>query len=108
MSTQMLLVRITIAKVKDTNQVNRNLSAVPVVQNDPNWTSRIWVKNAIAALESDRKSLGTRVTDWETLENGAKDYARAKIDAGRFSGPGDWDIRYVPTYDLLQGRETIP
>jgi hypothetical protein len=107
-AAQMLLVRVTFAKVEDTAQLNRTLAAVPIVQNDPSWTCRIWVKNAIAALEADGKSLGTKVTDWETLENSAQDYVRTKIDAGRFSGPGDWDPQFAPTYDLMNGMEIIP
>jgi hypothetical protein len=107
-ATQMLLVRVIFAKVEDMAQLNRTLAAVPVVQNDPSWTCRIWVKDAIAALEADRKSLGTKVTDWETLENWAKEYVRAKIDAGRFSGPGNWDSRFPPTYDLMEDKEIIP
>jgi hypothetical protein len=58
-ATQMLLVRVTFAKVEDTAQLNRTLAAVPIVQNDLSWTCRIWVKDAIAALVADGKSLGT-------------------------------------------------
>jgi hypothetical protein len=101
----MLLVRVTFAKVEDMAQLNRTLAAVPIVQNDLSWTCRIWVKDAIAALVADGKSLGTQVSDWEKLEDFAKQYAREKIDAGRFSKPGDWNPQFAPTYDLMEDNE---
>ena len=66
--TSMLLGRIMIAKVTNSAQLHSTLAAVPIVQDDPSWTCRIWVKDAISALEADRKSLGTRITDWTTIE----------------------------------------
>jgi hypothetical protein len=44
----------------------------------------------------------------DTLETFAKEYVKAKKDAGRFAGQGPWDLKYPSTYDLLQDREIAP
>lgn len=106
--TSMLLGRIMIAKVTDNTQLRRTLAAVPVVQHDPLWTCRIWVKNAIAALEADRKSLGTRVTNWTTIEQIANDYINRKRAQRRYDGSRVWAPGTVPTFDLLENKESIP
>ncbi|KAI9371874.1 hypothetical protein BJX61DRAFT_543276 [Aspergillus egyptiacus] len=59
--TSMLLGRILIAKVTNGEQLRSTLAAVPIVQNDKSWTCRIWVKNAVAALEADRKTAAATV-----------------------------------------------
>jgi hypothetical protein len=61
--TSMLLARVMIGKVVDEARLSTTLAAVLLVQDDPAWTCRIWVRDAIAALEADGRSLGTRVTD---------------------------------------------
>jgi hypothetical protein len=45
------------------------------------------------------------VSYWKKLEDFAKQYAREKIDAGRFSKPGDWNPQFAPTYDLMKDNE---
>lgn len=72
-----------VAKITDSAQVPATLAAVPIVQNDPSWTCRIWVKDAIAALEADGRNLGTRVTLWVTIEQKAKSYIGDKRRQGR-------------------------
>ena len=64
--TSTLLVRIAIAKVTDQAQLERTLENMTLVQNDPNWNCRIWVGDALAALEGDGRSLGTKRMDWQT------------------------------------------
>lgn len=106
--TSMLLGRIMIAKVTDNAQLRSTLAAVPIVQDDPSWTCRIWVKNAIAALEADGKSLGTRNTNWTTIEQTANNYIGQKRQQRRYDGSGSWAPGTVPTFDLLENKETIP
>lgn len=44
--TRMILVRVMVAKVIKWERMLQILRAVPAVQNDPNWTCRIWVRDA--------------------------------------------------------------
>jgi hypothetical protein len=104
----MLLARVMIGKVVDGARLSVTLAAVLLVQDDPAWTCRIWVRDAIAALEADGKSLGTRVTDWERIEQMSTTYVAQKRKQGRYDGSGTWKAGTVPTYDLLEEKETIP
>lgn len=106
--TGMLLGRITIGKVTDKARLHSTLSAVPVLQNDPSWTCRIWVRGAIAALEADGRCLGTSVTSWEKIEKVAKEYIEKKRLQRRYDGSGSWSLETVPTFSLLEDREVIP
>ncbi|KAH8698376.1 hypothetical protein BGW36DRAFT_293664 [Talaromyces proteolyticus] len=105
--TNMLLGRILIAKVTNDTQLRTTLAAVPLVQDDPSWNCQVWVKNAIAALEADRKSLGTRVTDWTAIEQIANGYINRKREQRRYDGSGGWASGTVPTFDLLENRESV-
>jgi hypothetical protein len=104
----MLLGRILIAKVTDDAQLRSTLAAVPIVQDDPSWGCRIWVRDAIAALEADGKSLGTRITDWETVEQAAVRYIWQKRQQKRYDGLGSWEAGTIPTFDLLAHQEIVP
>ncbi|KAL1960641.1 hypothetical protein VTO42DRAFT_7220 [Malbranchea cinnamomea] len=106
--TRMILVRLAVAKVVHEEQMAKILRAVPVVQNNPNWTCRIWVKEALAALVANGHVLGTAVTDWTTIENTAKQYARQKKDQHRFDGKAEWDTSKVPTFDMMENKELTP
>lgn len=74
----MLLARIMIGKVVSHADMAATLAAVPHVQDNPAWTCRIWVKDAVAALEADGRSLGTRVTNWQRIEQTATDLCHTK------------------------------
>jgi hypothetical protein len=63
------------------------------------------IRHAIAALEADRKSLGTRITDWTTIEQTAN---KQKRQQRRYDGSGSWVPGTVPTFDLLENQETVP
>jgi len=105
--TQMILVRVLIAKVINVERLGEILRTVPLVQDDKDWTCRIWVRDAIARLAAEKGVLGRSVTDWATVENTAKQYVRKKKDQHRFDGTVEWDRRKVPTWDLIQKKETI-
>jgi hypothetical protein len=106
--TSMLLARVMIGKVADGAQLAATLAAVPLVQDDLAWTCRIWVRDAIAALEADRKSLGTSVTDWQRIEQTSNTYVAQKRQQRRYDGSGTWKAGTMPTYDLLEEKEVIP
>ncbi|PGH02262.1 hypothetical protein AJ80_08887 [Polytolypa hystricis UAMH7299] len=106
--TSMLLARVMIGKVANHAQLAKTLAAVPREQDNPAWTCRIWVRDAIAALEADGKSLGTRVTNWQKIEQTAKTYVARKREQRRYDGSGTWKAGTVPTYDLLEEKEVIP
>ena len=74
----MLLTRIMIGKVTNKVQLAMTFAAVPLVQYTPEWTCRIWVRDAIALLEADGRSLGTRVTGWQEIEQAANAYVARK------------------------------
>jgi hypothetical protein len=79
---------------------------VPVIQADPRWTCRIWVRNALAQLVED-DVLGTEVAmDWNEIEQACVSYVSLKKQQNRFTQtpllPG------VPTKDLIEDRETTP
>src|SRR2546423_10525284 len=42
---RMFLVRVMVAKVIKWERMLQNLRAVPTVQNDSNWTCKIWVRD---------------------------------------------------------------
>ena len=105
--TGQLLVRITIAKVEKPNRLEQLLSQVVLVQDDPNWRCRHWVRDGLLALKTDGKSLGTAQLDWDYLESMVNWFVELKKSQHRFDGQGDWNMMKVPTYDVLEGRETM-
>ncbi|KAG9234215.1 hypothetical protein BJ875DRAFT_496045 [Amylocarpus encephaloides] len=104
--TPLLLIRILFAKVKKPDRLEQLLSRVVVVQDDPNWRCRHWVRDGVLALKSDGKTLGTAQLDWDYLESMANWFVELKKSQHRFDGQGNWDMTKVPTYDVLEGRET--
>ncbi|OCK80831.1 hypothetical protein K432DRAFT_296845, partial [Lepidopterella palustris CBS 459.81] len=100
--TSMLLARVTIGKVANGAQLAATLAAVPLVQDNRAWTSRIWVRNAIAPLEADRRGLGTRVANWKRFERISNAYVATKRQQRRYDGLGKWKAGTVPTCDLLE------
>ena len=100
--TRMILVRVMVAKVIKWERMLQILRAVPTVQNDPNWTCRIWVRDALANLAGGVGVLGTSATDWTTIENTAKRYVQEKKGQHRFDGQALWNMNKVPTWDLIE------
>lgn len=76
--TGQLLVRIMIAKVEKLNRLKQLLSRVVLVQDDPNWRCRHWVKDGVLALKTGGKSLGTAQLDWDYLESMANWFVELK------------------------------
>lgn len=58
------------------------------------------------ALEREGGCLATEGLQWEDVERRAKEYAREKTAARRFRA-GEAYRAVVPTWDWVQGRETV-
>jgi Family of unknown function (DUF6914) len=66
MRSRALVARLLIAKLPASttmethvDRINKILQNVPIVQNDPKWTCRVWVENALAALRQSGGDLST-------------------------------------------------
>jgi len=108
LATSMLLVRIMIGKVKKMDRLESALRKVPIRQGQMGWNCVGWVKEALEVLNADGKALGTSVTEWQAVRDGAMQYAQRKKAEHRFDGRGNFNMRYAATYDLLDGKETVP
>ena len=107
-SSNMLLVRILIGKVTDLDRTVNILRSTPIRQNLATWNCVTWVQEALEALRADPKALGTSVVEWQKVRNAAMEYCQKKKDQHRFDGQGNFDMSKAATYDLIEGKETIP
>ena len=105
--TRMLLTRVMVAKVLDKHRLVQVLSQVSIRQDQPNWNCVLWVKEALGDLDADGRVLGTRVTSWDSVRDAAMNYTQRKKDEHRFDGQGTFDMKMVPTYDLIENIETV-
>jgi hypothetical protein len=105
--TSMLLVRIMVGKVADGNRLVEILRNTPIRQGQPGWNCVFWVKEALGKLKADSKALGTSAVEWEKVRNEAMNYCQRKKDQHRFDGQGNFNMRKVPTYDLMERKEII-
>jgi hypothetical protein len=107
-ATAMVLVHVVIGKVANLKRLESTLRSTPIKGEEPGWNCVVWVKDALEALEKDRKALGTSNTDWGTVRNAAMRYVEGKKAEHRFDGKGNFDMQEVATWDLLEGKELIP
>jgi len=106
LKTQLLLVRVLVAKIERShNDLEASLLRVPVIQDDPSWRCRTWVKNALTQVTKDR-ILGTGVLDWDIVERECLSYVERKKVEGRFQKTPTPEG--IPTYDLIEKKETAP
>jgi len=108
LATSMLLVRVMIAKVEDKNRLVSILRSTPVRQGAAGWNCVGWVQEALQSLAADKKALGTGVVDWIKVRDGAMNFCQRKKDEHRFDGKGNYEMSKAATYDLVEGKETIP
>jgi hypothetical protein len=104
--TVRLLARIVVGKIEDESRLVEIFRSIPVVQGDPNWRCRTWVAQALDAIAKDGKAVGTSVLDWARIERTARDYVRQKTAAGRYGRNADMSMP-KPTWDMIEGRETV-
>lgn len=107
LATGMLLVRITIGKVVKNARLVRVLHEVPVRQSKRGWNCVSWMKEALEAIDTDGQALGTSVVGWQTARERAMWYIEKKKAEHRFDGKWNFDMRFAPTYNLLDGKETM-
>lgn len=103
--TNMLLVRIMIAKVEDNGQLISILRNTPIRGDEQGWNCVLWIKEALERLATNGKTLGTSVTEWRRVRDAAMEYCQRKKDEHRFDGKGNFDTKKVPTYDLIEEKE---
>lgn len=65
------------------------------------------MKEALEALKTDTNALGTSVVEWDKVRSTVMEYCQRKKDQYRFDGQGQFDKDKVPTYDLMERKETI-
>jgi len=105
--TNMLLVRILIAKVTNMDRLINIVRSIPVQQGVAGWNCVSWVCEALVALEADGKALGTSVVEWTKVRDAAMNFCQRKKDEHRFDGESNFDTSKAPTFDLIENRETV-
>lgn len=111
LATNMQLVRVMIAKVEKRDRLISILRNVPIREGTAGWNCVGWVQEALQMLVADGKALGTGVTEWAKVRDAVMQYCQQKKEAHRFDGQapeGIYDRRKVATFDLIEGKETIP
>lgn len=107
----MLLVRIMVAKIIDTEALIRILRETPVQQSNPDWNCVSWVKEALERLRAEAETEGTVVgrhkLEWELVRGAAMRYCRAKRKARRFERTTSDRVNFVPTFNLAEGYEAV-
>lgn len=107
--TNMILVRIMIGKVSNTDGLIKILRDVPVDNTKPEFNCVTWVKIGLESLASSENVMGTCNLDWKAVRDVCMAYCQRKRDQRRFDGNNtEVDKSKVPTYDLLERKETIP
>ena len=107
-ATEMLLVRMVIAKIEKRDLVESILRNVPIRQRTEGWNCVGWVKEALELLtDNNSPALGTNVTEWVKVRDAVMSYCERKKKEHRFDGKGNFDTRKVPTYDLILDKEII-
>jgi hypothetical protein len=107
MPVDMLLVRIVLAKVEDTNKLAQLLRQIPIGQReDGGWNCVAWVREALLRIEQSEGVVGTSLLGWEDVRETALSYCRQKRDQRRFDGTGKYDSTQVPTFDMVLMKET--
>ena len=73
MPTQMILVRILVAKVENTEKLAQILRQIPVRQGQEGWNCVSWVQEAFSELEKSKSVVGTSVVGWKAVRDAAMD-----------------------------------
>ena len=106
MPVDMILVRIMLAKVEDTNKLAQLLRQVPIGQREGGWNWVAWVKEALLRSEQPEAVVGASMLGWEAVREAALSYCRRKRDERRFDGTRKHDPTQVPTFDMILMKET--
>ncbi len=94
-----------VAKIENEALLVKILRGTPVVQDDPAWTCRSWLADALTRMQAaGNKAVGTARLDWPTINAFARRYVAEKKAAGRYAEGADMALPR-PTWDLLEERE---
>jgi hypothetical protein len=104
---RMIMVRILIAKIESRHRLAQILRQIPIRQGQQGWNRVGWIKEALSELQMSTRVIGTSVVEWKAVRNAAMSCCQKKKDQHRFNGKGSFDTSRVPTFDLIQGTETI-
>lgn len=106
--TLQVLARILVDKIepRDVQKLGAVFENVPLVQDDPNWTCRIWVRDALNALVEAGLGKYFKQSTWDDVENTSRWYVQKKKDEGRYRREYSGDRSTIPTYDYILSRET--
>jgi hypothetical protein len=104
---RMIMIRILIAKIESRDKLAQILRQIPIRQGQQGWNCVGWIKEALSELKNSTNVIGTSVVEWDAVRNAAVSYCQSKKDQPRFDGKGSFDTSRVPTFDLIQGTETI-
>lgn len=103
----MILVRIVLAKVEGTNGLAQPLRQIPIGQGEEgHWNCVAWVREALLRIERSEDVVGMSVLGWEAVREAALSYCRLKGDQRRFDGSGEYDPTQMPTFDMIEMKET--
>ncbi|KAK8169473.1 hypothetical protein IWX90DRAFT_382915 [Phyllosticta citrichinensis] len=108
LATNALLVRIMIGKVEKKSSLVDLIRGTPIRHSLSGWNCVEWVREAILKIQTDRKAIGTSVLEWRQVRDDALLYCERKKNQHRFDGRGTFDMEKAATYDLIEGKETIP
>jgi hypothetical protein len=105
--SQMIHVKIAIAKVISIAQFQRLLRDLPVSNDDPAWTCLSWVRSAFQKAIADRKALKGYVSgnDWPDIEARARRYVHQKREQRRAQDLAG-STHMIPTWNFWENRET--
>ncbi|CAD0101385.1 unnamed protein product, partial [Aureobasidium mustum] len=87
--------------------VRGGAAKMPGKEDTYGWNCVLWIKEALSELQTSTNIIGTNVLEWEAVRNAAMSCCQQKKDEHRFDGTVHVDTLRVPTYDLIQGKETI-
>lgn len=69
--TQMVLVRILIAKIEDIDRLAQLLRQIPIRQEQQGWNCVLWIKEALSELQTSANIMGTNVLEWKAVRSAA-------------------------------------
>jgi hypothetical protein len=84
--TSMLLVRVMIGKVERMDRFYEVIGTVSINLGENGWNCVSWVKEAVERLNYNDHTLGSNVTVWEKVRDGAMWYVQKKKAGHRFKG----------------------
>jgi len=66
-----------------------------------------WVKEALEALSTEGKVVGTSILEWRNIRETCMSYVQMKRNQHRFDGTRDFNTDDPPTFDMLEDKEVI-